>query len=302
MSQNVPVAFAQKFRRDFIMLSQQKGSRLIRTVRTDPDSMGIDGKAAYFERIGATEVVENLTRHGDTPQIDTPHSRRRITLRDFDWADLIDRKDAQKMLASGVLPDKYKTNAMWAFGRKKDDLIIAAANGNAYSIDEDDASSTVALPSAQKIAASAAGLTLAKLLSAKEIIDGSDVDEDEARYCLVTAKQVSDLLNTTEVKSSDYNTVKALAEGRINTFLGFEFIRTERLTVDGSSDRLCLAYTQSALGIATGLSGDEGEEDIYCEIERRSDKRYSMQVYLAMAMDATRIEDEKLVQIACVES
>ena len=208
MSDNVPVAFAQKFRGDFIMLAQQKGSRLADTVRDDPDSMGMDGKAAYFDRIGATEMVENTTRHGDTPQVDTAHSRRRITLRDFDWADMIDRKDAQKMLASGILPDKYKINAMWAAGRKRDDLIIAAANGDAFSIDADDAASSVALPTAQKIAVNDSSLTLAKLLNAKEIIDGSDVDEDEDRFCVVTSKQVTNLLNTTEVKSADFNSIK----------------------------------------------------------------------------------------------
>ena len=301
MSDNVPVAFAQKFRGDFIMLAQQKGSRLADTVRDDPDSMGMDGKAAYFDRIGATEMVENTTRHGDTPQVDTAHSRRRITLRDFDWADMIDRKDAQKMLASGILPDKYKINAMWAAGRKRDDLIIAAANGDAFSIDADDAASSVALPTAQKIAVGDASLTLAKLLTAKEIIDGSDVDEDEDRFCVVTSKQVTNLLNTTEVKSADFNSIRALVEGRIDEFLGFKFKRTERLTVDGSSNRLCLAYTKSGIGLATGLSGDEGEQDVFCEIERRADKRYSMQVYIAIAMDCTRIEDEKVVQIACSE-
>lgn len=293
MSVEIPVAFAQKYRGDFIMLSQQKESRLQRTVRQDPDML--DGKAGYFDRIGATAAQEVTNRHGDTPLISTPHSRRRIVLRDFDWADLIDKRDMRRMISAGQLPARYNQNAVWAMNRKKDDLIIAAANGNAYSIDEDDDASTVALPAAQKVLAQAAGFTLAKLLEAKEIIDGSDVDEEEPRYALLTSKQVTTLLNTTEIKSADYNTVKALAEGRINTFLGFDFIRTERLTVDGSADRLCLLYTQSALGIAFG-------QEIGTDIGPRRDKRNSIQVYVDMSMDATRIEDEKLVQMACVEA
>lgn len=293
MSVEIPVAFVHKFRDDFIMLAQQKESRLQRTVRQDPDLL--QGKAGYFDRIGATEAQEVTNRHGDTPLISTPHSRRRIILRDYDWADLIDKRDMRRMINAGQLPGRYRMNATWAMNRKKDDLIIAAANGNAYSMDEDDAATTVALPAAQKVVAAAGGMTVAKLLSAKEIIDGADVDEEEPRYCVLTAKQVTNLLNTTEVKSSDYNTVKALAEGKINTYLGFDFIRSERLTVDGSSDRLCLAYTQSALGIAIG-------QEIGVDIGPRRDKRNSIQVYVDMSFDATRIEDEKLVQIACVET
>ena len=292
MSIEIPVAFAQKFRGDFLMLAQQKESRLQRTTRQDPDQL--DGKAGFFDRIGATAAQEVTSRHGDTPLISTPHSRRRIVLRDFDWADLIDKRDMRRMISAGQLPARYNQNATWAMNRKKDDLIIAAANGSAFSIDEDDGATAVPLPAAQKVLVQAAGFTLAKLLEAKEIIDGSDVDEEEPRFALVSAKQVTDLLNTTEIKSADFNTVKALAEGKINTFLGFDFIRTQRLTVDGSADRLCLIYTRSALGIAFG-------QEIGTDIGPRRDKRNSIQVYVDMSMDATRIEDEKLVQMACLE-
>ena len=216
MSLEIPVAFAQKFRGDFIMLAQQKESRLQSTVRQDPDQLM--GKAGFFDRIGATEAQEVTSRHGDTPLISTPHSRRRIVLRDFDWADLIDKRDMRRMLSAGQLPSRYQQNATWGMNRKKDDLIIAAANGNAFSIDEDDAAATVALPAAQKIAVGAVGLTLAKVLQVNEILAGAEVDEEEPKFAIVTAKQITNMLNTTEVKSADFNTVKALVEGKINDF------------------------------------------------------------------------------------
>lgn len=290
MSTQIPVAFAQKFRGDFLMLSQQRGSRLRSTVRNDPDNLS--GKAGYFERIGSTAMVERLTRHQDTPRVDTPHSRRRVTLRDFEWADLIDPQDVARMLANPQ--NRYVMNAMWAAGRQIDDLIIAAANGNAYSMDSDDAATAVALPSAQKVAVASTGLTLAKLLSTKEILDGAEVDPEEPRYCIVTAKQVTNMLNTTEIKSSDYNSVKALAEGRIDTFLGFKFIRSERLT-NSSTTRYCLAYAMSGIGFAIG-------QEIVTDIGPRRDKGNSTQVYLSMTFGSTRIEDAKVVQIACLES
>ena len=90
----------------------------------------------------------------------------------------------------------------WA--RAIDDLIIAAATGNAVDGD----GSNVALPAGQKIAHGSAGLTLAKLISAKEILDGNEVDEED-RFFVLGSQQVSNFLNTTEVKSADYNSIKA---------------------------------------------------------------------------------------------
>ena len=167
MSTQIPVHFAIKFRDDFVMLSQQKGSLLGATVRDDPDNL--NGKFGYFERIGATAMVKKTTRHGDTPLVDTPHSRRRVQLSDFEWADLIDKADAARMVVAGQLPGRYATNAMWAAGRTKDDLIIAAAEGDAFSIDENDAATVVPLPAAQKIAVGGARLTLNKIEEAREI-------------------------------------------------------------------------------------------------------------------------------------
>ena len=41
--------------------------------------------------------------------------------------------------------------------------------------------------------------------------------------------------------------------------------------------------------------------DIQTKISERADKNYATQVFLSMTIGATRIEDEKMVEIACVE-
>ena len=58
-------------------------------------------------------------------------------------------------------------------------------------------------------------------------MDANEVDEDEMKYIVVTAQQVTNLLETTEVTNSDYNTVKALAEGDINYVHGLS-LRSHR--------------------------------------------------------------------------
>lgn len=184
----------------------------------------------------------------------------------------------------------YAVNGAWAIGRALDDVIIAAMNGNSY---EGQSGATVtAFPAAQKVAVAASGLTIAKLLAARELLDAADVDPELKRFIAVTAKQVTDLLNTTEVKSSDYNTVKALAQGQIDTFMGFQFVRCQRLTNDGSGNRLVLAYTEAAMGVGMG-------QELMVDIGPRRDKRNAIQVYVCASIAATRIEDEQIVQIAC---
>jgi len=293
MSLEIPVSHVQQFKDNFIILSQQRGSKLRQGVRTDPDFL--QGKAGYYERIGSTTAQLRTSRHQDTPQVNTPHSRRRITMNDYNWADLIDNPDRIRMLAD---PEgSYAINAAYALGRAQDDEIITALTGNAYSMDEDDAASTVALPSGQKVAAATAGLTKAKLLSALEILRGNNVDLDDPMnrmYMAIRAAELTDLLNTTEVASADYNTVKALVEGNVKSWMGITFILTQRLTLLTGTTYACPLWCESGMGLAMG-------EEIMVRVSERADKSYSTQVYLEQAVGATRIEDEKVVEIACVE-
>ena len=292
MSTEVNKAFAQKFRDTFLHLVQQKGSRLRDYVRVNTD---ISGKYDHFDRIGSTSAQKITSRHSDTPLIATPHSRRRVSMDDYNWADLIDKADKVRMLADPA--SDYMKAGVWAMGRKMDDIIIAAMSGNAVSIDEDDASSNVALPAAQKVvvATGATDMNITKLLTAKKILDASDVDPDLPRHIVMKSNQFYDLLGDTEIKSVDYNTVKALVSGEIDSFLGFKFHRSERLAQDSSSNTLCLAWIPEGIGMSMGM-------DVKTEISERSDKNYSTQVYAQMCLGAVRIEDEKVVEIACTDS
>jgi len=222
--------------------------------------------------------------------VDTPHSRRKVTMDDYDWADLIDQEDKVRMLISPQ--SEYAKAGAYAMGRAMDDAIIAAATGTAYG--GVSGGTTIALPSAQKVAVGTSGLSLEKLISAKEILDAADVDPDEERYMICTAKQMSDLLALEKITSADYATVKALVQGAIDSFMGFKFIRSERLGTDGNGDRQVLAFTKSAMGLALG-------RDIATKISERADKNYATQVFLSMTIGATRVEDEKVVEIACSE-
>jgi hypothetical protein len=138
-----------------------------------------------------------------------------------------------------------------------------------------------------------AGLTIAKLVSAKQILDEGNVDPSIARYLVCSPKQISDLLNNTTVTSSDFNTVKALAQGQISSFVGFQFIVSNRLTDDGTS-RQVIAFASDGLKLAIG-------KEPTARIDERSDKSYATQVYYCQSVGATRMEESKVVEIACNE-
>ncbi len=89
MSTQITTAFVEQYKSNVFHLAQQKGSRLRGAVKTET----VTGKAHFFERIGSTAAQLRTSRHSDTPRVDTPHSRRKVTMNDYDWADLIDNED-----------------------------------------------------------------------------------------------------------------------------------------------------------------------------------------------------------------
>ena len=295
MSINITTAFVNQYRANVEHLLQQKGSRLRPFVRMETQNAEFE----YYDRIGSVDAVEITSRHSDTPLISTPHDRRQVSLRDFDWADMIDRTDRIRLLIDPSSP--YAQNAAWALGRKMDDVIIENAFGTAYS--GKTGSTSVTHPSGDVIAvnyvesgsATNSGLTIGKLREAKRLLDSQENDPSDPRYCAVTAKQVNDLLQTTEVTSSDYNSVKALVQGEINSFMGFLFVRTERVATDSNDYRRVIAWAKSGMLLAMG-------KDITADIGPRRDKRNSTQVYCSASFGATRMEEGKVLEIKCSEA
>lgn len=285
MSFEITTAFVKQFNSNVMLLSQQMGSRLMGAVRNESQR----GEHQFFDQIGATAAVKRATRHADTPLISTPHARRRVTLTNYDWADLIDNDDLLMTLIDPTSP--YAQNAAAAFGRAIDEAIIAAINGTAYT--GVDGSTSVALPSAQKIAHGSAGLTTAKLRTARKMLLKGNVNPNEPMYCAINAEMLEDLLSDSNVIDSDYNTVRALVDGKVDTWLGFKFLQTELLETDGTS-RLIPCWTQSGVLLATGASPTT-------KITERPDKNYARQVYMNMSIGSTRMEEAKIVQIACNE-
>lgn len=291
MSDQISTAFVQQYSTNVGLLLQQRGSKL-----RDAVSVGsYTGKAAKaVEQIGSVTAQARTSRHSDTPLISTPHDARWVFPTDYEWADLIDDQDKLRMLIDPTSP--YAINGAYALGRAMDNLIVSAALGSAKTGENGTTITAFDTTNQQvTVGGTPTGLTVAKLRSAKKILLANEVDvEMDPLYIAVTAKQLDDLLGTTEVTSSDYNTVKALVQGQVDTFMGFKFIHTELLGVNGSSHRRVVAWAKSGLHLGMW-------NDINSKIDQRADKSYATQVYVKGTFGATRTEEKKVVEILCAE-
>ncbi len=109
-------------------------------------------------------------------------------------------------------------------------------------------------------------------------------------YCVVTADAIDDLLAEEEIQTIDKNVVRALVDGEIQSFMGFNFVHTEQVPVDSNGYSRIPVYAANGLGLAVGM-------EPRARISERADKRYSTYVYWAMSVGAVRLQEEKVVEI-----
>lgn len=295
MSVNIPTHYAQEFATAVELLLQQKGSKLRDTVSS---GTYVGEQASPVDQIGAVEMQEVSGRFEAMGRVDASTDRRWVLPSDWDLPQLIDKFDKLRLLTD---PEStYVQNAVFAAGRKQDDLIIDAFFGTSKT--GKSGSTDTTFPAAQQVAvdhgaSSATGLTVAKLREAKRLLMAAEVDFDmEQPYCVVTSTQHDNLLAEAQVISMDYNDKPVMVDGRVTRFLGINIIHCERLGVDGSSYRRVPIYVKS--GMHLGLWND-----ITTDISQRKDlKGLPFQSYVYMTAGATRIEEQRVVEVKCAES
>jgi hypothetical protein len=293
MSFNITTHFVQQYTTNVQLLLQQKGSKLRNCVTVG----SYTGKAAKaIEQVGPVTAQKRTIRHGDTPLISTPADARWVFPVDYEWADLIDDQDKLRMLIDPT--SSYSQNGAYALGRAMDDEIISAFFADAKT--GENGSTTTVFGANQDVTVAtgstgATGLNIAKLREAKKILMANEVDIDnDPLFCIITAEQHDDLLNEAQAISLDYNTRPVLVDGKITAFMGFNFVHTERLPLNSSTQRRVPAFAKS--GMHLGLFND-----INTMISERADKGYATQVYVKGTFGATRTEEGKVVEIVCAE-
>jgi hypothetical protein len=295
MSTQITTAFIRDFKEGITLLAQQKMSRLRRAVRVEM----INGDRGHFDQVGSVTAQPVTARHADTPIIDTPHSRRQVTLTPYKHADLID--DADKVRILNNPQSTYMRAFAAAFGRRMDQVIIDAALATAST--GADGSGTAAHPGGDFQITSTTGMTVDKLLQAKQVLDENENDPEQGYWCIMGAEQIRDLLTDTAAgsggplvaSSMDYAERKALVTGDITKFGGFNIIRSQLLNTEAGGDRQVLAWAAGSMVLGIG-------ENPNARISERADKNYSTQVFYSMDIGATRMDETGVVEIHCAEA
>jgi hypothetical protein len=287
VSTQISTAYVKQFSDGITLSPQQQQTRLRGAVRVEA---GITGDRDFFDYVGASEMSERVGRHTDTVLTDTPHTRRMVTMKTYDKADMVDKRDEVRILNNPI--NMYTQSYAAAAARKTDKIIIDAMSATAYT-GVDGGTGTSHPGGDYQIATGSLGMTLAKIITAKKVLVAAENNPSQGWYIAYGAEQLEDLLNDSTITSADYNSVKMLVSGEINTFMGFNWIHTEQLALS-STTRTCLAWCQDAmlLGVSTDVSGD---------VSRRPDKNNGLQVSYTMDMGATRMNEVGVVEILCTE-
>ena len=289
MSTQITTATVQQFTDGITLLQQQRGSNLREGVLVD----SVKGDRAYYDQVGATAMTAITSRHGDTEYTDTPHSRRMVVLSPADVADLIDNIDKVRTLNDPT--NTYVRAFAAAAGRWIDDSIITAFDATAKT--GVDGTLDAAFDTDFDIAHGSAGMTVAKLREARELLEAAENMEDGGDYkwfIAMNAKGRADLLADSTLTSSDFNTVKALVDGQVNQFLGFTFLKSERIPLNATPDAQAFAWCRSSMQLAIGME-PRGYIDIL------PGKKHSVQVRYALDVGCTRMDEKGVVRIAYQE-
>jgi hypothetical protein len=245
---------------------------------------GVTASTHKFPKIGAGVAQVRVPQTDVTP-LNVTYSQATVTLADYiaaEYSDIFNQSKVNFDERQELVQVVGK-----AIGRRSDQMIIDAL-----------ANSSTSLTVATSIGGSATNMNMAKLREAARLLNTANVPAED-RYILIHASQLSSLLSETAVTSSDFNSVKALVQGDITSFMGFNFItigdRSEGgLTGGGSgSTRVVYAYHKMAVGMAESMA-------IRSEINYIPEKT-SWLVSSMFSAGATAIDAGGIVAITCTE-
>lgn len=239
MTVGISTAFVAEFSADVKHAYQSMGSGLLQRVRL---KTGVKGSTFRFHKMGKGLATARLTQ-SDVVPMNVGNSNATATLSDWVAPEYSDVFDLEK-ISYDERQELVKVVA-GAITRRAEQLVLTALDAGA--------SSTQVI---ENFGGTASGLTVAKLRRAKKLMDAAGVPKEDRTFCH-DATGLEQLLGATAVTSADYNNVKALVHGDVDTFLGFKFIcfedRDEGGIVTTANVTKNFAFHKDAIGLAVGL-------------------------------------------------
>lgn len=313
MGTEINQAHVEQYSSNVRMLAEE--TRAVLRQICEPKS--VEGAVFYGDRLQGSEVVRSSGRHENNPYTPTRHDRRRGWTVDDKWGEYLSKSDELRMIVD--YKGKYPTLCVNAFNRAENSLIIEALGGPAYTQVTSDTpgaapsivtvnnydvgecrlisgAGTLVTAGSTHSDTTATALTIAKVAMMGQLLDEAGFTESngfsQPRYIIANAYNKWQLLQTTEVKSVDYNTVKALAAGQVDSFMGFKFIWTEQLAKDTTETDCIKAFAcvggAIALGVAQDISPQMWQDSGHCN---------DWYCYGFASKGATRQEGPAVIQI-----
>ncbi|WP_341761156.1 phage capsid protein [Candidatus Tisiphia endosymbiont of Thecophora atra] len=334
----------EQFAKNISLVIQQEGSKLRKCVTNgtqDTEVISFESMTTHEVESRARHPIDHNGLHGHYADDGDPArleqiefkiptiSRRFLTASSYHWNATMDRNDKLNLLTDPT--SHFPKMAGWAMGRQQDRVIISAfaspvragRTGNnvihfdvvnnviPVGIRVTDVNLTLNAQAAVAgnrgiIDSKRAGLTVDKLIKAHHIFKKSSFGMYDKLYLLCSSNQISDLLRDPQITNYDYNNVRALVSGEVNSFLGFTFITSEMLggIFDNAEDavqfryavRDCYAFNEGAIRFNT-VSGSNKKG-----IEELVQYHYAKVLYYSEAFGASRDNEQAVVVIKCLEN
>lgn len=231
---------------------QSEGFLLKDKVRT---KTGTKGAVVHFPVFGEGMANQKAPQDDVTP-MNVSNRDVEVTIEDWYAAEYVDRSFKNKLAVNAV--DEYTKLCSWAIARRADQLIIDAIAGATYS-------TTPSSTQGAQIAAGGTGFTYEKFLAGHKFLRQRSANRGK-RVCMINAEAEADLLDATELTSSDFVNKKALESDGLNgmTIMGIEFVVIPTMNEGGLSATKGYMFNEMAVGYADSetLGGDISWENV----------------------------------------
>lgn len=244
MSINLSNAAVQQF--DDIVKHQYQARGRLREGVTQRN--GVTGDQYKFTRMGQGIANQKATQADVTP-MNVDHQRQTAILERWIAAEYTDIFDNDEVNFDEM--NELGTTIAKALGRRDDQIIINAWTGGTYS-----ATPTVGdADTGLDIAAGGTNMTVDKLRQINARFQDLEI-EDGMKHITMTPAGLQSLLADEEVTSSDFNTIRALVAGELDTFLGMKFhilgVRSEGGLAQAGNIVTGYAWHMESTGFASG--------------------------------------------------
>jgi hypothetical protein len=240
--------------------------------------------------------------------------RRPLTPTFKEYPELFDRRHERSWMRALRPDSQYARNVSAAYANFKDDTIIDAFDAVVTQTGASDATTKSLTTGAAgnnvwyndpRVSGTNTGLNLNKILLASRILNTAG-GVGGRRFAAADPVSLEDLLARSTITSADYNTVKLLMTGQVDTFMGFSWRINNQVGSRGnkgtSTVKASASGTASTDGYLAYFYTDAamvyGQTPMYIRFSEEGSFGYNLQAYHDLGCGATRLDEDAMVTVS----